>query len=916
MIAEELAREFRARLALLGRTPLVPAQHWNHALESSETPDRLKPRIKKLIELQSLGAEILYLPCDIRQRDEIKRAVDSTRARFGALDGVIHAAGVIDDGPLLIKSRESAASVLDPKVKGTLDLVDVLTTVGADTDRNKPLDFVALFSSVSSLSAPAGQVDYIAANAFLNAFAASRRDVRVVAINWDAWRDVGMAARVLSAHPLLGRRLVDTGSEIAYKATLCRDRHWILAEHSLKTGQAVLPGTGYLEMASAALTNGSFGHGVAFEDVFFQTPFLAESAQSREARVDLTRAHNGTFHFSVRTGDHGSIEHVSGRIERCHKRPPGRVALEAIRARCQSRSFTFDESHRTHQEQYFDFGPRWRCLKSIHIGTNEALASLELATAFLADMSKFHLHPALLDLATGSALYLIADYGPTSAVYFPIYYKSAIVFRTIPPRLFSHIRSRHTNDADRDVATFDLSLVDLEGMVLAEIDGFSMRQVRDPRDVLGIVGPHGSASVIRNKVVENAPQRGIVPDEGAKAFTRIISSQRSPEVFVLPGGPDGVIRHPEIAQGPDSIKGSFNDDVETVLAEWWHELLGLDQVGLDDDFFELGGHSLLVVRLFAKMKKTYGVNIGLSTFFEARTIRSLARLIRDGGANTNDRSLSGRVVVPIRAGGTRPPLYVASGLDGHVLGYHKMALHLSEDQPVFGLVPRGVDRPASYNASVEEMASYYVKAIRKHQPEGPYRVVGHSFGGIVAFEVAQQIMSEGDVVDFLGMFDTIERQYMEEVRKSLRIRDRVALFRSEFRFAMHERDPFGPVRRRLNRLTPKAISSIFPNLGTAQSQARVTIKDVNLSAFSIYHPKAYPGRLTLFRSTTREIQDGNDEFLGWGKLAKGGIEVHQVPSTHYNMIDEPAVGILAEILQKCLERDRSSLNSLQQPAHV
>jgi hypothetical protein len=160
------------------------------------------------------------------------------------------------------------------------------------------------------------------------------------------------------------------------------------------------------------------------------------------------------------------------------------------------------------------------------------------------------------------------------------------------------------------------------------------------------------------------------------------------------------------------------------------------------------------------------------------------------------------------------------------------------------------------------------------------------------------------------MFDTIERRYMEEVRKSLRIRDRVAHFGSEFRFALLERDPFGPVRRRLNRMKSKAISLIFPNVSVPQSQGSGTIKDVNLCAFSNYQPTAYPGRLTLFRSTTREIQDGNDEFLGWGKLVKGGTEVHEVPSTHYNMIDEPAVGILAEILQECLDRARGSVNSL------
>jgi thioesterase domain-containing protein len=91
---------------------------------------------------------------------------------------------------------------------------------------------------------------------------------------------------------------------------------------------------------------------------------------------------------------------------------------------------------------------------------------------------------------------------------------------------------------------------------------------------------------------------------------------------------------------------------------------------------------------------------------------------------------------------------------------------------------------------------------------------------------------------------------------------------------------------------------------------------VNFYACDVYKPKVFPGRLTLFRSTTRQVQDGNDEFLGWGNLAAGGIEVRDVPSTHFNMIDEPAVGILAEILQECLNRDRASLNPLLLPAHV
>ena len=119
----------------------------------------------------------------------------------------------------------------------------------------------------------------------------------------------------------------------------------------------------------------------------------------------------------------------------------------------------------------------------------------------------------------------------------------------------------------------------------------------------------------------------------------------------------------------------------------------------------------------------------------------------------------------------------------------------------YGLVPRGIDGTEPYDWRVEDIAAYYVQAIRIQQPEGPYRVVGHSFGGIVAFEVAQQLVASGGQVSFVGLLDTLERQYMQEVRRSLRIRDRVALIGSEFRFALHDRYRFGPVCRLLSRYT-------------------------------------------------------------------------------------------------------------------
>jgi acyl transferase domain-containing protein/thioesterase domain-containing protein/acyl carrier protein len=908
VIAEELARHLKARLVLFGRTPLPPADLWESALAEIGTPDRIKQRIARLIQIQSLGAEVLAIPGDVGNPSDVKRAIELACATFGSINGVIHAAGVIDDGPLQIKSRDIAASVLGPKVKGTLVLDDALKDAQSAATLEAPLDFFALFSSVSSIAAPAGQVDYAAANAFLDSFAVSQQSARVFTINWGPWSDVGMAARTSSPHPLVDRRLFDTAAEIAYSTTLSHDNHWVLSEHRMRTGEAVLPGTCYLELASASLAHGSFEHGVEFDDVFFLSPLVLDRGESRLAHVNLERDQDGFFRFSVRARAAGWIEHASGRIARCRMSPPADRAIEPIAARCRLRELTFDDMRRTEQERFFEFGPRWRCLASIKIGKNEALAELELSEEFSDDAAHFHLHPALLDLATGSALYLIEDYGPSSPFYYPISYKRAVIYRRIPPRFFSHIRSRQKNEAGRDVATFDMSLIDPDGRVLAEIEGFSMRLVRDPHDVLGNVAPHVSAPVKANGVLHQRPSRGITSGDGARAFMTIVSSDHAPGVFVLPDGPPAMTFLPEKSKRPLVRKVVSGEDIETLLMDWWRESLGHEQVGLDDDFFELGGQSLHVVRHFAKIKKLYGIDFNLSVFFEARTIRSLAQLVRDARSKSSGEHLQEHAVVPIQAKGQRRPLYVVSGLDGHVLAFHRLAHYLGEDQPVFGLAHRGSDGRELDRTSVEEIAQSYVSAIRKVQPEGPYRVVGHSFGGIVAFEVAQQLLAHGGTVSMLGLFDTIEPRYSRQVWESLGFGKRIAVHLSEFRFALRDRDLFGPLRRRFQK-TRAIISSIFKAERSPVPQPDTNVKDRNLIAAANYEPKVYPSSLTLFRSTVRGIKDGEDEVLGWGQVVAGDIEIRHIPATHGNIVNEPAVRILAKELAECLDRDAARAHS-------
>jgi thioesterase domain-containing protein/acyl carrier protein len=342
--------------------------------------------------------------------------------------------------------------------------------------------------------------------------------------------------------------------------------------------------------------------------------------------------------------------------------------------------------------------------------------------------------------------------------------------------------------------------------------------------------------------------------------------------------------------------------VENVLAEWWQELLGVKTVGLDDDFFDLGGHSLIAVRLFSKIKKTYQQEFGLSTLFEARTIRQLAGLIRKAETSSVPEVVPSSAVVAIRRHGSRLPLFVVAGVFGNVIGFNALARCLGEDQPVFALQPQGLDGRLPMLTRVEDMAAYYIRAIREVQPHGPYCLAGYSFGGIVMFEVAQQLHAAGETVALLGLLDTIEWQYMERYRDTPDLRRRLAMYKIRFERNLRSGKGLRHATKRTVSFLTRKVYGLMYKLRLLSPPSVADMKTTNRIAGAMYRPTVYPGRITIFRSVTRTAFDVDDELLGWGGLAAGGIEVQDVAGTHLNMLSEPNAGMLAEKLQACLDR--------------
>jgi NRPS condensation-like uncharacterized protein/acyl carrier protein len=190
------------------------------------------------------------------------------------------------------------------------------------------------------------------------------------------------------------------------------------------------------------------------------------------------------------------------------------------------------------------------------------------------------------------------------------------------------------------------------------------------------------------------------------------------------------------------------DQLERELVSLWEDLLDFKPIGITDNFFTLGGQSILALRLFVQIEKTYSKNLGLVTLFQAPTVEQLAKIIR-----SDKPSISWSSLVPIQPHGSNPPLFCFHAVGGNVLTYLNLSRYLGSEQPVYGLQARGLDGKDSFDTRIEDMATHYLEEILTLHPQGPYFLAGLSGGGVIAFEVAQQLQQKGKQVALVALFD-------------------------------------------------------------------------------------------------------------------------------------------------------------------
>ncbi len=366
---------------------------------------------------------------------------------------------------------------------------------------------------------------------------------------------------------------------------------------------------------------------------------------------------------------------------------------------------------------------------------------------------------------------------------------------------------------------------------------------------------------------------------------------------------------PPVDGARDQGDGVPQDGLERDLAEIWAKVLGVSSVGRHDNFFELGGHSLLALRLFADIERLTGRSLPLATVFRAPTIAELAARLR---AEVVEHTTS---LVPLQPRGALPPLYCVHQHTGHLFCYRHLVAHLGPEQPAFGLAPPGLDGMETPIDRIEHLAAHYLGAIRARQARGPYHLLGYCFGGIVAFEMAHQLLAQGEDVALLAMIETAWRPPLTRAQRwALRTRRRFGYELDLVRRRRPlERPPFAAFRlgslllEVATRGLSRRVEPESPDEETTFVDAAIErVAKAHTAARQRYRPSVYPGRIVLFRSANLPARHFGDPCYGWDGLAKDGIEVEEIVSSTPTLVDEPTIQSVAARLGAHLAAARTS----------
>jgi len=324
---------------------------------------------------------------------------------------------------------------------------------------------------------------------------------------------------------------------------------------------------------------------------------------------------------------------------------------------------------------------------------------------------------------------------------------------------------------------------------------------------------------------------------------------------------------------------------ESALARIWCDVLGIKELGVQDDFFELGGDSLLAFQLLLAVGKEFGVELQPSILAAAPTIEQLVSALRERSTSAGQAT----PVVALQPDGSRLPLFLIPPAGKTVLIFRDLARHIGNEQPLFAFRHRGLENSEAPHETVEEMADYFIRAVRELQPEGPYLLGGMCFGATIAFEMVRQLRAMGEEVGVLIVLDEIPPGFKRPATGGWA--PGLQRFARRLWFQLWNGSLYRNVKRRLKQSRRAKLPLQIERVWRTHRQARLN-----------YRPQPLDAAIHLF--VTSEWQKDTEWIAAWRKLTTVGLRVFQVPGGHgqesESFIAEPHVPVWSPLLADCL----------------
>ena len=341
---------------------------------------------------------------------------------------------------------------------------------------------------------------------------------------------------------------------------------------------------------------------------------------------------------------------------------------------------------------------------------------------------------------------------------------------------------------------------------------------------------------------------------------------------------------------------------ESLLASIWKESLQIENIDIFTNFFEMGGHSIKAVKVIIEIEKITGKRFPLSALFEYSTVEKFAKLLR------KDQEINSDCLVPLKPTGNKTPLFIIHGAGLNVLNFVNLSNQFDDEQPVYGIQGTAKEYDEWYE-SIEAMASHYIDAIVKINPNGPYALAGFSFGGVVAFEMTRQLRQQGKKVILTGLLDSyLDSSYYYESYSQKKLIRYLDLTYKRLDFLKEMLLSWEAFKMRINSKKDYIVKKHFGYNNTMTDQEALALEQF-IEADSMvktivdrYHIKPQDIEVDLFRSKDDLHYKLDPTHLGWKKAALKGVKIHNIPGNHLDILAPPNDKILARMLQDILNK--------------